>query len=426
MIKTSKKKKYQPEVLNTFNYRGFKITEVLNRRSKRREFKVRFQVSNKEIYLTDERRKNLEETIDETLAQERRSKYNLPTKKHFPTVAELFAAHLLKLKKTGDRKKISIFERVSERLLDLFPAGIKTNELRKSHFQKYIESRLEDINPQSNLPILPETVNKELSSISVAFKRAAHYFAELENEQMPEIPKAEITKGGRRRERLVDKQNELEVLLEYLRRAHRNRKTAAARRRLADDLEIRYETGLRRAEAAILEKSQYRREESALRNVKRIKTGTITKFFPLTRRATEIIESRLDSDSKYIFSTNGKPNEAAYAMLKRICEEKLNIPYGAFKEGGFVPHDLRHNFATDIIRVTDIETAKSLTGHTGEHILTYLHTNEDRMREAVRAREGTDLTEYLTALYNDVKADKLDLAAFLERAKSLIKNGQVG
>lgn len=417
----NEKKKVAAEVLNVHKYRGFKINEVLNKKTLRKEFKVRFQINNKEIYLTDERRRHLEETIDETLAQERRAKYNLPTVKYFPTVAELFAAHLAKLNKQGDRKRISIFERVSKRLLDLLPAEIKTNELKKTHFQKYIDSRLEEINAQSGAPILPETVNKELSAAAQAFKNGARYFAELENQPLPDIPKAETEKGGRRRERLVDKTSELAVLLEYLRRPHRHPDVTGARRRLADDLEIRYETGLRRIEVVRLQKNQYRADEQALRDVRRFKTGTVTKFFPLTRRAAEIIESRLDSESKYIFSDSGRPSEGAYKTLKRVCE-KLNIPYGNFTDGGFVPHDLRHNFASEIIRVTDIETAKSLTGHTGEHILTYLHTDEGRMRQAMRRREGTDFTEELTALYNETKNGNIELRSFLERVDFLIKN----
>lgn len=92
---------------------------------------------------------------------------------------------------------------------------------------------------------------------------------------------------------MVEKENELAVLLEYLRRPHWNPKVFVRRRDLADDLEMRYETGLRRKEIARLKKTQYFRAEAALREVIRWKTGTVTKFFPLTERAVQIIESRL-------------------------------------------------------------------------------------------------------------------------------------
>ncbi len=400
-----------------------KIEKIFNKKKGVHEYVARFQLGGKEFRPKASTRKTLNDTIDEIRAREHRTKFELPVADYSPLVKELFAAHAAKLDKGADRKKISMFARVSTRLLVLFPAGIKIKELKAAHFQKYINVRLEEINPQSEKPILPETVNKELSAASVAIKNARKYFAELEDYTAPEIPKAEQTKGGRRRERLVEKDTELAVLLEYLRREHKNPDTAAARRRLADDLEIRYQTGLRRIEVARLERKQYRAREAALRDVRRWKTGTVTKFFPLTRRAVEVIESRLTaSDSKYIFSDEGRPSEGAYKTLKLVCG-KLNIPYGTFAEGGFVPHDLRHNFSTEIIRVTDIETAKNLTGHTGDHILTYLHTDEGRMREAMNRREGFDRTELLTELYKETKDGSIELPAFIERVGFLIKNG---
>lgn len=398
-----------------------KIEPFYNKKEQKQQYRSRFQLNGKEFRPVADSRKKLLEIIDELRASEHRSRYDLPTFKHQRTVAELFAEHLRRLKAEGDRKKINRFEMVSERLLNILPPELNINEIKKAHFQKFIDIRLSEKNPQSEKFILPETVNKDLSALSVAFKNAARYFPEMEDAPVVQIPKVEIKKE-RRRERLVEKTGELDILLEYLRREHRNPNTVKARRRIADELEIKYETGLRRAEVAILGKHQYRREESALRDVKRLKTNTTTKFFPLTRRAVEIIESRLESETPFIFSSHGKPHEGDYKTLKYVCG-KLNISYGSFVEGGFVPHDLRHNFASEIIQVTDIETAKSLTGHTGGHIMTYLHTDEKRMREAMNRREGFEIKEKLTELYNLVKDDKINLSAFLERAESLIKNG---
>jgi integrase len=210
--------------------------------------------------------------------------------------------------------------------------------------------------------------------------------------------------------------------LEYLRKPARTEIATRYRRTLADTLEIRYETGLRRKEVVKLKKSQYRRAEAALRDVVRWKTGTITKFFPLTARAVEIVESRLDSESEYIFSKNGKADESSYRALKNACAH-LKIPYGTHSEDGWVPHDLRHNFATEIVRVTDIETAKSLTGHSGAHILRYLHTDEKRQRAAMNKREGRELKETLTNLYNEIKGGNIDVSTFIEKVEYLIKNG---
>ena len=75
-------------------------------------------------------------------------------------------------------------------------------------------------------------------------------------------------------------------------------------------------------------------------------------------RAIEIVEARrnVQGISDFIFTPDGKPIESNYRTLKEICED-LEIPYGRYKDGGFVAHDLRHNFGTEILRESDIETA---------------------------------------------------------------------
>jgi len=66
--------------------------------------------------------------------------------------------------------------------------------------------------------------------------------------------------------------------------------------------------------------------------------------------------------SEYIFTDNRRPIESFDKALKRICK-KLNIPYGAFTEGGFVLHYIRRNFGTKLVKVTDIKTGSELLGH---------------------------------------------------------------
>lgn len=415
----TEKKKYAPEVLNTYKYRDFKITEILNRKTSRREFKVRFQLNNKEFYLTDERRKKLEELIDETIHQERRAKYGLSVPTAKPSLAAVFAAHLPTLKSEQRR---ALFDRVTTVFLSLLPENIKINELRRAHFQKYIDLRFSQPNRfNGGKPVVPETVNKELYAISGALKSAPLRFAELEDYQKPVIPKAAAR--NRRRERLVSPEAELNVLLAELRAPRQFRQTEAHvchRRRLADELEFRYLTGLRRAEATRLKWTNFDAAAAALRNVVRWKTDTVSKFLPLPARAVEIIEARRESnkDFDYIFSQTGEVQNSDYRTLKTVCAT-LGIKYGKFTENGFVGHDLRHNFASEIIQVTDIETAKSLTGHTGTDIFTYLHTTERQQREAVGRREKRDRKVDLTNLYNLVITDQIDVAQFLRAINAI-------
>lgn len=397
-----------------------KIEKFFNKKAGREQFRARFQLNRREFTPTADSRKQLLAIVDEIRANEQRAKYDLPVAKHFPSVEELFTEHLRRLQLGGDRKKISIFERVSTAMIAALPVDIRINQVKKGHFQRYIDERLQQKNAQSGAPILAETINKELSAISVAFKNASRYYPDLEDEQPISIPKAAASK--RRRERLVETDTELDVLLAHLRSDHPKKRVAESRRHFADELEMRYLTGFRRKEVVMLRKSQYFAAERALRDVRRWKTGTVTKYFPLTDRAVELVESRLKTPGEFLFSNDGKANESIYKVLRKACDE-LGIAYGTFTEGGWVPHDLRHNFSTEIVRVTDIETAKSLTGHSGPHILTYLHTDEKRQREAMNRREGKDLTATLTELYNQVKTGSINLSSFVEKTRSLIRNG---
>lgn len=315
---------------------------------------------------------------------------------------------------------------MSETLLSLLPDGIKITELKKAHFQSYIDLRRTQTAKVSKKPVLDETIDKELYSISSALAAAPLYFPELDEYQKPQIPKAK-PKGQkeRRRDRLVDKSGELDRVLAELRKPRTGKQTyfhEAQRRRLADDLEFRFETGLRRKEVARLKKKQYFPKEQSLRKVNRWKTGTITKFFPLSRRAVAIIESRLalSTDSEYIFTDDGEPNESDYRALKTVCQ-KLNIPYGRFTDGGFIPHDLRHNFASEVIRHTDIKTAQEFLGHSNiQQTNDYLHTTETQMREAIQRRDGIDLTSAVIEIYKDVKRGKIKARKFVERVKFLV------
>ena len=415
------KKKYQPEILNTFKYRGFRVREIFNRKTRRREFKCRFQINNREFYLTQETRRALEEMIDEIIYQERRAARDLPTPQPGPTLKELFDRYEPKITKDHQR---TLFRRVTRAFLSLLPDSLRVAELKQAHFQQYIDLRRANRSKHTKKPVLDETIDKELYAVSAALRAAPRLFPELEDYKKPVIPKA-AAGGRRRRARLVSKESELDRLLAELRRPREGKQTffhEARRRRLADDLEFRFETGLRRKEVARLKKHQYRPDERALREVIRWKTGTLTAFFPLSCRAAEIIEARIaqNPNSEYIFTTDGEPLASDYRALKKACQT-LGIAYGRYTDHGFIPHDLRHNFATEIIQVTDIETAKSLTGHTGNEIFTYLHTNEKLQREAINRRERRDQTKEIIGIYKEVRRGKMKAKQFVAEIKKMLQ-----
>ncbi len=291
-----------------------KIEKIFNKKKGIYEYQARFQLGGKEFRPKAQTRKTLSDTIDEIRAREHRTKFELPVACASRTLKELFDRHAPTIGKKHQRK---LFDRVSKTFLALLPEDIKVTELKKRHFQIYTNCRLAEINRQSGGSITPQTVRRELSTIGAALDKAPEYFAELEDYQKPIGVKPKAKKSNRTR--LVSKENELPVLLEYLRRPRSGKQTEAVelhRKRLADDLEFRSETGLRRKEVARLKSEQYFQAEFALRNVVRWKTGTITKFFPLSRRAVQIIESRLKTGGDFIFTTDGEPRRFPVIALE--------------------------------------------------------------------------------------------------------------
>jgi integrase len=394
-----------------------KPKKFYNKKEKKEQWRCRFQLHNREYRLVADSRGELLELVEEIRMQERRAKNGLPTVRPVPELAKLLARHQEELEGKPELRTFSRAARLWLDLLDKKGYGqLLTTELARAHLQMYLDARLREIKPES--------ANREMTSLAAALHQAAGYYPELEKWICPKIPREKVKR--RRRERLITAA-EVEKLLAYLYapeppcrprglRPHHY----AARQRLGHALEFTLHTGLRRKECAGLKKSQYDATRRALIDVQRWKTGTVTKFFPLTTRAVEIVEARLQlqPDGEYLFTPNGKPIAGHYHILRRACE-KLGLNYGALKDGGFVMHDARHNFATAIIKTTDIETARELTGHTGEEILTYLHTGEDDLRRAVAAFEGADVQAELRALWEDVRNGAIGFEKFAETVKNM-------
>lgn len=401
--------------------------KFFNKKEQKDQWRIRFQINRKEFYQTADTKKELLEIVDEIKVRERRAKKNVHVgESRGPALADLFKKVLPTI---GKRHQRVLCDRVFKDFLALLPKGFRVKELKKSHYQSYIDWRLASASDQTKKPVLRDTVYKELYAISGALSKGELYWDSLEGWEKPTLPKSpekQKSRQEKRRKRIVSPEEELNVLLDELRKPREGKQTHYHewhRRRLADDLEFRFLTGLRRKEVARLEKKKYFPKEHALRKVKRWKTGTETPFFPLSRRAEEIIQNRLaaqnGSDSKYIFTEDGEPIPSDYRTLKNVCK-KLGITYGRYTEDGFVPHDLRHSFASDVIQHADIETVRELLGHSNvEQTGDYLHTNEKKLREAIRKAEGMDFRSEIISIYIDVKRGKIKAKQFLERIKNL-------
>lgn len=368
-------------------------------------------------------------TIAEIRSQEKterdNKKFNLsrPTVSYIPTLAELLDEVLPFIENDKGRR---FTDRVFNDFLYLLPVGLKITELTTFHFQSYINRRRGMLGHQTNKPLKPQSINKELYAISAVLRQAPKHFADLESYKRPPIPFLPEEDSVRELNITLE---DFYVLLDTLRKPREGRQTIYTeqhRRRLADELEFRLETGLRRKEVARLEFKQYIQSEGILKAVRRWKTKTITKIFPLTKRAVELVEARAENnnDSRFIFTKDGEPVESDYRTLKIVCAE-LYIPYGRFTDEGFVPHDLRHQAATETVRATDITTAQKYLGHsTSKQTETYLRTDAARMKEAVRLRDEAkqgkkDVEKQLKTIFAEVKNGSVSEENFIENMKKL-------
>ena len=405
------------------------IWKDYNKRTKGYEWRARFRLNNRTFRLKEETKAALLDVIAEVRSQENREKLNgkynlkLETVSYIPAISEIFEKALPQISKHHQ----NVFAaRVFDVFLSLVAPGIKTADLTQSHFQNYIDYRSGQVGKLTGQPIRRQTIYKELYAITSALRKGRQYFSILDKWQVPELP--ELPRGFKKkskRERLVT-QKELADIVAELIKAPEGKQTHAHhfhRVRLAHTLEFGYWTGLRRKELARLKFSQYDPEQQALLNVRRWKTDTVTRFFPLSSRAIEIVNARreLQDGGPFIFTPAGNPIESNYRTLKTVCA-KLGVPYGRYNEDGFVSHDLRHNFGTEIMRGSDIETARELLGHANiSQTGTYVHTSPERLRDAVRNRENIDYNAELKTIFEAVRNDSIDVQEFNRKIRHLFR-----
>jgi integrase len=69
------------------------------------------------------------------------------------------------------------------------------------------------------------------------------------------------------------------------------------------------------------------------------------------------------NEDNHVFLYNGSPVKDIRVSLKRACK-RAGIKYGRFVEGGFIFHDLRHTFNTNMRKAGVSESViMDITGH---------------------------------------------------------------
>ena len=89
-------------------------------------------------------------------------------------------------------------------------------------------------------------------------------------------------------------------------------------------------------------------------------------------------------EDNHVFLYRGKPIVGVRAGVKRACK-KAEIIYGRFEKGGFIFHDLRHTFNTNMRKAGVVESViMEITGHSTREMFDRYNTiDEEDVRKAV-------------------------------------------
>jgi integrase len=189
--------------------------------------------------------------------------------------------------------------------------------------------------------------------------------------------KKTLKPGSDIRDRLINR-DEFERLLSH------------ANRHLRGILTMAYYTGMCRGENLALTWDKVDMKERAIRltadMTKDSEARTIPKSDALYRELKAIPRAIHDN---HVFLFRGKPVTHIRNGLRRACQ-KAEIVYGRFEEGGFVCHDLRHTFNTNMRKAGVAESViMAITGHSKREMFDrYNRIDGDDVSAAINQFEG--------------------------------------
>jgi integrase len=325
-----------------------------------------------------------------------------PKADKIPTVKELLDKRLSLITKEKSKKRakriFAEFQRIA--------GPIRLDAVRPAHFQLYINSR-------KNVKL--ETIDREMSEISAAFNSALEMFpVELDGFEPARVKRPKYKKGNGRQRVITEMERNAiysHILNDRLPREHDKRKKA--RPAVAAAFDLAWLLGLRFGEIKKLLKSDYKGK--TLRVV-RWKTGVVSMIKPLPDFIQKLLdENCVRSQTEHIFDFSCSDHTIT-EILKDACTN-AGITYGIGEIDGVTFHSTRHSFTTRLVRVTDLATAQSFTGHSTKEMLGYYaHASEDSQALAMHRLYGQ--TADIEKLYNAVK-DGMSLDDFKREIDAL-------
>ena len=165
-------------------------------------------------------------------------------------------------------------------------------------------------------------------------------------------------------------------------------------------LRIGYDTGMRENEILSMKWGWISLKERVIKIPKEVTKDNEKREIPICSELYEVLDRlpRGIHDDYYIVTHNGKPIKDFRAVLKNESA-KAGLIYGRFKGDGFILHDLRRTFATDMRKAGVAESViMEITGHSrGQVFDRYNQINMDDKKQAVerlseyRKRENAKL-----------------------------------
>ena len=224
----------------------------------------------------------------------------------------------------------------------------------------------------------PATVNRELACLKAVF----NHFIKLDV----------IVKNPVTRVKLLAENNEQMRVLSF---EEERLYLAACSRPLHDIAVLMLETGMRPDEIYRMRRENVNLETGYVFNPYG-KTKAARRKLPLTRRATDVLQERLNAaEGDYVFPFAGDPdkpivkaNYAHYAALKRS-----GLP-------SFRLYDLRHTFASRAaMSGVDLVTLAALLGHSKiQMVLRYAHPTEEHQVNAMKKLEEFSIARQMAEM----------------------------
>ena len=211
--------------------------------------------------------------------------------------------------------------------------------------------------------------------------KAAQIANIVEVNQMDKVIIPNSTKPVKQRKRSTSSE-EIKEVFEYLDKIHD--KELAQKIKLA--IEVMRYTGIRTSECMALAKEDFDLDNKLLFITKGIRLDENRVPYVSTYK-TSSSQRVIPIDDKLVDLIKNEPQGLLFELRGKIISS-IDIANALKGVKGFNLYQLRHQFATDLVKIADLGTVQSLMGHSSPTTtISYVETNLQSMRDALNRRK---------------------------------------